>query len=55
MSDKVIVESKLKSLSELRVASDFGDALNAKVIQLIKEAEVRAKSNQRSTIRAGDL
>jgi hypothetical protein len=54
----LIVVSKVKayiSRQECRTSGDFIDALNNKVADLVMEAVVRCKSNQRGTVRAGDL
>lgn len=40
---------------EMQCAGDFCDALDRKVEQLIADAAARAKSNDRKTVRAGDL
>ena len=57
MVDLVVV-SKLKSVikqEEMSCASDFPDALDAAVTELVKKACARAKSSDRKTVRAGDL
>jgi len=57
MADLVVV-SKLKELiksQEMNTASDLADALDKKVDELVKAACSRAKSNDRKTVRAGDL
>lgn len=54
--DKIIIESKIKSaVKESQVASDVAEALNEKVIQILKNAEDRAKANGRRTVFARDL
>ncbi len=40
---------------EMQCASDFADALDKKVEAIIADAALRAKSNDRKTVRAGDL
>jgi histone H3/H4 len=53
-----VVESKVKEqikAAEMNCASDLCDALDKKVEQLINDAIARAKSNDRKTVRAGDL
>jgi histone H3/H4 len=40
---------------EMQCASDFADALEKRVESLIADAATRAKSNDRKTVRAGDL
>lgn len=54
--DGLIIKSKIKSaVPELSVASDVPDALNKKVLQILKEAAERAKLNGRRTLQARDL
>jgi len=56
MPELFIVKGKIKELAgEINVASDFSDALNTKVQNLIKEAISRAKANGRRTLMAKDL
>lgn len=56
MSEGIIVRAKIKDIaSGFSVASEFSDALNGKVITLIKEACRRAESNGRKTVMAKDL
>ena len=57
MADLVVV-SKVKELiksQEMNTSSDLGDALSKKVEANVNEAIARAKSNDRKTVRAGDL
>jgi len=57
MADFVVV-SKLKDLikkEDMNCASDFPDALDKDVEILVKKACARAKSNDRKTVRPGDL
>jgi len=52
----LIVKSKIKeAVPELNVAAEVADALNEKVLQLLKEASERAKANGRRTLQARDL
>lgn len=54
----LVVTSAVKEAikkEEMNTAGDFPDALDAKVAELIKNACARAKSNDRKTVRAGDL
>jgi histone H3/H4 len=39
----------------MRVASDFAEALEKKVLELIQKAVERAKANHRTTVMAHDL
>ena len=55
MSDLLVVRSKIKECTSCNVSGDFADALSKKVQQLVKEAEGRAKANNRSTIKPRDL
>jgi histone H3/H4 len=56
MSDSVIVRTKIKEIvKEINVGGDFADALNEKVIEMIKKAIQRAEANGRKTIMAKDL
>ncbi len=41
--------------SEMNCAGDFCDALDKKVETLVNDAVARAKTNDRKTVRAGDL
>ena len=54
----VVVVSKVKDLiktEDMNCAGDFCDALDKEVEALIKKASARAKSNDRKTVRPGDL
>lgn len=54
----LVVESKVKEViktAEMNCASDFTDALSIEVEALVKKACARAKSNDRKTVRPGDL
>ena len=52
----LIVKAKIKeTVGEANVASDFAEALDKKVEQLIKDAVERAKANNRRTVMAKDL
>ncbi|MEM7819308.1 MAG: DUF1931 domain-containing protein [Candidatus Aenigmatarchaeota archaeon] len=54
----LVVVSKLKDLiknEDMNCASDFPDALDKEIESLVKKAIARAKSNDRKTVRAGDL
>lgn len=53
-----VVESKVKEqikVAEMNCGGDFVDALDKKVEQLVAEAIARSKTNDRKTVRAGDL
>jgi len=54
----LVVGSKVKETIKghgYRMAGDFGDALNAKVHELIKNAVARCAANNRGTVRPQDL
>lgn len=52
----LVVRSQIKELvGELNVAGDFADALEKKVLQLVKDACARAEANGRKTIMAKDV
>ena len=52
----LIIKSKIKSaVPELQVSSDVPEALNKRVLQLLKEASERTKANGRRTLQARDL
>lgn len=56
MGDMVVVRSKIKEHGDgLNVAGDFAEALNDKVVELIKDAARRAKENKRGTLKPRDL
>ena len=55
---KLTVTSKVKELiknHEMNCGSDFGDALDKEVEVMVRRAVGRAKSNDRKTVRSGDL
>jgi len=54
----LVVGSKVKETIKghgYRMAGDFGDALNAKVHELLKAAVARCSANNRGTVRPHDL
>jgi histone H3/H4 len=52
----LIVKSKIKeAVPELQVAGEVAEALNKKVLELLKDASERAKANGRRTLQARDL
>ncbi len=58
MADSLVVTSKVKEAVKsagCNCASDFPDALSAKVQWHVKEAAKRAQANGRKTVRADDL
>lgn len=58
MADSLVVNSKVKEAvksHDLRMDSALGDALNAKVAEILRQAAERAKANNRGTLRPHDL
>ncbi len=57
MSDiDLIIKSKIKSaVPDLQVSGEVPEALNKKVLHMLKEASERAKANGRRTLQARDL
>jgi len=54
--ESVIVKSAVRSVAgDIRISDDFFDALNKKVVDLIKEAVKRAEANGRKTLRGADV
>jgi histone H3/H4 len=52
----IIIKSKIKAtVPDLQVSSDVPEALNKKVLQLLKEASERTKANGRRTLQARDI
>jgi histone H3/H4 len=52
----IIIKSKIKpAVPDLQVSSDVPEALNKKVLHLLKEASERTKANGRRTLQARDL
>jgi hypothetical protein len=54
----VVVGSKVKETIKghgVRMAGDFGDALNAKVHEMLAGAVARCQANNRGTVRPHDL
>lgn len=53
---KLIVNGNIKSaVPELQVAGDVPEALNKKILEILKDASFRAKMNGRRTLYARDL
>ena len=56
MSEMLIVRSKIKTaVEDVNISSDFDEALNEKVIDLVKKAADRCKANGRKTLKPYDL
>lgn len=50
-----IVKSQVKETLDVNVSSDFYEALDDRVEELLHEAQRRAESNDRSTVQPRDL
>ena len=53
-----VVSSAVKDLikkSEMNTAGDFTEALEKEIESIVKRAVARAKSNDRKTVRPGDI
>jgi histone H3/H4 len=55
MADLIVKAAVKDSLSQVNVASDFYDALDEEVQELIDDAAERAKANDRKTAQPRDL
>ncbi len=59
MADKaVVVASRVKEVikaADMRADGSLADAVNDKVVEMLKDAVARAKANKRGTVRPYDL
>lgn len=55
MADLVVKAAVKEALDEKNVASDFYEALDAEVGELLEDAARRAEDNDRKTVQARDL
>jgi histone H3/H4 len=55
MADLVVKAAVKEELSDMNVASDFYDALDEEVDELLSEAARRADENDRKTVQSRDL
>jgi histone H3/H4 len=55
MADLIVKAAVKEALQEKNVASDFYDALDDKVAELLEEASRRAEENDRKTVQPRDL
>lgn len=60
MGTSLVVRSQVKNYAKvdektLNISNDFYEALNKKVENLIKEASLRAKQNNRNTLMGRDV
>ncbi len=52
----LVVKSKIKEVAgDYNISSDFADALDEKVKELVKKASERAEANNRKTVMGKDL
>jgi histone H3/H4 len=55
MADLIVKAAVKEELADQNVSSDFYDALDAEVSDLLNEASQRAEDNERKTVQARDL
>lgn len=55
MSDLIVKSAVKEALSGNNVSSEFYDALNEELAELIEDAAARAEANERKTVQAKDL
>jgi histone H3/H4 len=55
MSDLIVKAAVKEELDDRNVASDFYDALDAEVEELLEDAAERAEANDRKTVQPRDL
>ncbi|WP_136589868.1 DUF1931 family protein [Salinigranum halophilum] len=55
MADLIVKAAVKEALSDKNVASDFYDALDAEVKELLEDAARRAEDNDRKTVQPRDL
>jgi len=55
MVDLVVKSAVKEALDEHNVASDFYDALDEEVEELLEDAAARAEANDRKTVQSRDL
>ena len=55
MADTIVKAAVKEELSEMNVSSDFYDALNEEVSELLENAKRRAEANDRKTVQPRDL
>ncbi|MEM0333358.1 MAG: DUF1931 domain-containing protein [Candidatus Aenigmatarchaeota archaeon] len=52
----LVVKSAVREVAgDVRISDEFFDALNKKVVEMVKEAVKRAEANGRKTLRAADV
>lgn len=55
MADLIVKNAVKEAVDEKNVASDFYDALDERVADLLDEAATRADANDRKTVQSRDL
>ena len=55
MADLIVKAAVKAALSDMNVASDFYDALDEEVAELLEDASRRASENDRKTVQPRDL
>ena len=55
MADLIVKAAVKEALNDKNVASDFYDALDAEVAELLDDAALRAEDNDRKTVQPRDL
>lgn len=55
MADLIVKAAVKDELNEMNVASDFYDALDDEVAELLEDAARRAQANDRKTVQPRDL
>jgi histone H3/H4 len=55
MADKIVKAAVKDSLDDFNVASDFYEALDEEVEELLEDAARRADANDRKTVQSRDL
>ena len=55
MADLIVKAAVNEALDDMNVASDFYDALDAEVEELLEDAARRAEENDRKTVQPRDL
>ena len=55
MADLIVKAAVKEALDDMNVSSDFYDALDEEVDELLEDAAERAEANDRKTVQARDL
>ena len=51
----IVVRAAVRNETDMQISADFFDALDDKVLEMIKTAEKRAQKNGRKTLKPHDL